>query len=358
MNLLASAVTVAVKRLQSECEHRVELERAKYAALNEQYEVLEQRLAQTNSALTDVEKQFIAFKAKQRNSSEAELSAQLMLVKQQCSDLQRRLESAVRSRNEYKAQVLRMAKEIASLHRHSAHDNSKQYIHDIGQTALASLVETYAQRSQEEKLELQKLKEQLERLQMNEQSNALAPNNSANAAVSQQIPEKLKDRNAEEAHRTSGSIKSNGKNPCTDGGVHVNAGLKPIKPKFSSFKSLQKSPKSCDHLEQWLEDSIKSNVNKTGEEEVPWTSTATEIMDQKHVDVGKEVVRSEEDCNTAIENELSAFQKSEIERLSKQKADLLGSGVYGVKDRIILGLDQEIKRLQSVDMSRFNHLLV
>ena len=99
---------VAVKRLQAECEHRVELERAKYAALQEQHTLLEQRLAISNSSLSTVEKQFQEFKAAQRGTSEAELVGQIIALKQTCSNLQRNAELAIDARDDYKTQVQRL----------------------------------------------------------------------------------------------------------------------------------------------------------------------------------------------------------------------------------------------------------
>lgn len=98
-------IQVAVKRLQSECEHRVELERTKYTALKEQHSVSEKRLAMANKALADLEQQFCAYKTEHWKSSEAELLGQVMLLKQQCNDLKRNCEQSIRIKNDYKAQV-------------------------------------------------------------------------------------------------------------------------------------------------------------------------------------------------------------------------------------------------------------
>lgn len=49
---------VAVKRIQVECEHRLELGQLKYAALEDQYKALDKRFASTNSSLVTLERQF------------------------------------------------------------------------------------------------------------------------------------------------------------------------------------------------------------------------------------------------------------------------------------------------------------
>jgi hypothetical protein len=51
--------------------------------------------------------------------------------------------------------------------------------------------------------------------------------------------------------------------------------------------------------------------------------------------------------------QLSEFQNAEIRRLKKQRLDLLQTGVYGEDDRIIKGLDEEIRRLETVDTAKF-----
>lgn len=96
---------VAVKRHQTECEHRVELEQSKYTALLEQHAVLEKRLATANKSLAALEKQFSEYKAAQRKTVEADLAAQLLVQKQQCSDYKAKFEAAFQSKEEYKTQV-------------------------------------------------------------------------------------------------------------------------------------------------------------------------------------------------------------------------------------------------------------
>jgi len=96
---------VAVKRLEAECEHRLELERSKLEALQEQYAVLEQRLAISNGSLANLEKQFQDYKSALRNTKESDLLGQIFALKQQCCNLERKFELAIHSRDDYKSQV-------------------------------------------------------------------------------------------------------------------------------------------------------------------------------------------------------------------------------------------------------------
>lgn len=96
---------IAVKRLEAECEHRLELERNKLTALQEQYAVLEQRLATSNGSLANLEKQFQDYKSALRNTKESDLLGQIFALKQQCCNLERKFELAIHSRDDYKCQV-------------------------------------------------------------------------------------------------------------------------------------------------------------------------------------------------------------------------------------------------------------
>ncbi|KAI5058021.1 hypothetical protein GOP47_0026191 [Adiantum capillus-veneris] len=176
-----SKVQVAVKRLQSECEHRVELERTKFTALKEQHSVLEKRLATANVALAELEKQLCAYKTEHYKTSEAELLGQVMLLKQQCNDFKRNYEQAIRTKNGYKAQVQKLARELAKLHKQRTQNEADRRAQDRGNLALQSLIEAQARKTDQERLELRQLKEELERLQMHDNPTLMAPKNELNS---------------------------------------------------------------------------------------------------------------------------------------------------------------------------------
>jgi hypothetical protein len=102
----------------------VELERVKYSALKEQHAVLEKRLTTVNIALRNLEKEFCAYKSEHCKSSEAELTGQVMLLKQQCNELKRSCEQAVRMKNDYKVQVCQIGsnREKYQMHQKSSID--------------------------------------------------------------------------------------------------------------------------------------------------------------------------------------------------------------------------------------------
>ncbi|KAJ7516333.1 hypothetical protein O6H91_22G054400 [Diphasiastrum complanatum] len=355
---------VAVKRLQSECEHRLELEGSKYAALKEQYEILEQRMGIANATLTSIEREFADYRATQRTSSEAELTGQIMLLKQQYHDLQGKAELTLKSRNEYKAQVLHMAKELAHHHRHQPQEKVSETTDDRRQIALPSLMESHAHKTREEKFELQTLKEQINRLQMNEQTAMAAATAAAvaTAAVSRQFPEVSQHSRGDCFSPCDYAVKAEtepeeGKNwvhfhdnPDPIHTIHYNENKRPAKDvhenllKDGSSDVSRKQNLSIDKGKEFLRKPLIEVEQKrsarvdTPEQRISYSS------DQFELPKG----------SRSYMFELSEFQKSEILRLTKQRDDLLQTGVYTVNDRIIRGLDQEIHRLESVDTNVFN----
>eukprot|EP00249_Psilotum_nudum_P017781 c26486_g1_i1 orf=839-2170(+) len=429
----ASEAEVAIKRLQAECEHRVELERTRYTSLKEQHTSLEKRLVTANDALANLEKQFVCYKTQHQRTSEAELTGQVMLLKQQCSDFQARTELAVRARNHFKSQVLRMAKELSDL-RHMSQEKGSHHAQDHGYLALASLIETQARRTSEERFELQRLKEQLEQLQMQENTAMVAATAAAAAAavsrqqvpaataVSRQVPE-LKDTRAGDLYAGAAPAPApccrseieHGRKKGLDEGIQANLDILPnLRKELGRVESFLPSRRGDeggqDNLEECLtgegvqgddgvssfniagmtfaemdhhdvqDDATSSKMiripvtemgEKSHETSVAPVDTFLQITSKRAVDeIKKELSFNCEDGRGQDEKaditfngshhksfcslQLSTFQRLEIERLQKQKADLLQTGVYTQNDRIIKGLDHEIQRLQSVDTNRFN----
>lgn len=81
---------------------------------------LEERLASAEAARAKLEREFSDFRAAQRGTPEAELMAQVVALQQKNLELQRGAEKATTAKKQYKAQVLRMARELAAMHRQQA----------------------------------------------------------------------------------------------------------------------------------------------------------------------------------------------------------------------------------------------
>ncbi|KAH7403982.1 hypothetical protein KP509_15G003500 [Ceratopteris richardii] len=365
----AADAEVAVKRLQSECEHRVELEKSKYAALREQYSVLEKRLAMSNAALADVEKQFCTYKTEHYKTSEAELLGQVMLLKQQCNDLKRSCDQAIRTKNNYKAQVQKLAKELARLHKQRTQDEAKIRAQDRGHLALQSLIEAQARKTEEEKLELRQMKEQLERLQMHENAMSTTAKGTYNSAVT----DHEKNMETREAHVPPARMQAsrildneNAPKHCFAVGSNLDEAVQvSFKNGHSEVGKIMKQDSSSmgqdkDELDDWLNGDF-SDLNDTfmfvdapakegSSVPVMRTGLFHSSSTQPHVQLDDDLGNFDVSFYTS---QLSEFQTAEIKRLTKQRSELLQTGVYTEHDRIIQGLDQEIKRLRSVDTKKF-----
>lgn len=81
---------------------------------------LEERLSAAEAARARLEREFAEHRAAQRGTPEAELAAQVVALQQKNLDLQRSAEKAAAAKKQYKAQVLRMARELAAMHRQQA----------------------------------------------------------------------------------------------------------------------------------------------------------------------------------------------------------------------------------------------
>lgn len=107
----------------------------------------------------------------------------------------------------YDMQVLKMAKELAKLHRERSEAETYRLMRERSQLdsqAVAALIESQSQRAREDRLELQRLKDQLELLQMHEQESLTT--NAFQQDVSWNSPRKL-ERNAQ--NLMSSPLKSN-----------------------------------------------------------------------------------------------------------------------------------------------------
>ncbi|MCO5608663.1 hypothetical protein L7F22_062877 [Adiantum nelumboides] len=372
----ADAEVVAVKRLRSECEHRVELEKTKYTALKEQHSVLEKRLATANTALADLEKQFCTYKTEHYKTSEAELLGQVMLLKQQCNDLKRNYEQSIKTKNDYKAQVQKLAKELAKLHKQRTQDEANQRAQERGHLALQSLIDAQARKTDEERLEFRQLKEQLEQLQLHDNATLLALKTEHKQTSCDEKESKAHNSCSASMLPISGYSVVDGKfvkrgankRNFLDEAVQVSiitddvsASGELLKQGYSSMIHERDEFDDCfngdfgnlddlSHMnlstsmfeEATIKDDGSVPILRTGLLERSSMGQQTELADDfKSFDV------------SFYTSQLSEFQSAEIKRLTKQRLDLLQTGVYTEEDRIIKGLDQEIQRLRSVDTMKF-----
>ncbi|KAL2628806.1 hypothetical protein R1flu_013492 [Riccia fluitans] len=303
-NLLQSntEAKAAVKRIQADCEHRLELGQQKYTALEDQYKALDKRFSSTNASFQKLEKQFTDLKATYRNTSEACLTAKVVSLQQQCSDLQLKLDSLVLTRSKYKEQVLRMAKELASL-QHLKFQEDAMRLGDNGDAEdfrhMTALVEEHAKRAEEERQELRQLKEQLQSLELR----GLSPN-------------------------------------------------QPLKQKSNSDLI------SVELIKQDTDERAAQQVKHDPFLEEPATTGSTGRAQQKNRAVSKDLDGEPNGSSLAkslgVDNGAhydtfnieKSVRASEAKKLAMHKLNLLSSGLYTNSDPVILGLDHEILKLR------------
>ena len=107
----------AVRRLQQECEHQLEMERGRGADVERQKKALEERVEEANARAAAVERAFHGYKRAHLESSEATLHAEIARLQQQRSDAEQTAHEAVKSRDRFKTQIQKMAKQVVALER-------------------------------------------------------------------------------------------------------------------------------------------------------------------------------------------------------------------------------------------------
>ena len=107
----------AVRRLQQECEHQLEMEKGRSADIERQKAVLEERIDEANARAAAVERAFHGYKRAHLESSEATLHAEIARLQQQRVDAEQAAMDAVKSRDRFKTQIQKMAKQVVALER-------------------------------------------------------------------------------------------------------------------------------------------------------------------------------------------------------------------------------------------------
>eukprot|EP00798_Chlamydomonas_sp_ICE-L_P005676 gene5676-3536_t len=107
----------AVRRLQVECEHQLEIERDRSAEVLRQRSALEERLAVMEARYASLEQAFSRYREMQRNTSEAVLQRELMEVKENLRRSDEKLSRASKGKAAYKEQVVKLAEQLAVVYK-------------------------------------------------------------------------------------------------------------------------------------------------------------------------------------------------------------------------------------------------
>lgn len=120
------SLLVLLKPAQVECEHQLSLERDRTAAVARQRDAAEARLLAAEARAAAMESQFMEYRAAQRATPEAQLQLQLQEAQAAAAAAQARATKAVKARKHYKEQVMKLAREITSLHQQRQQDQLQQ----------------------------------------------------------------------------------------------------------------------------------------------------------------------------------------------------------------------------------------
>ncbi|XP_036596777.1 centrosomal protein of 120 kDa isoform X2 [Trichosurus vulpecula] len=105
----------SIRRIKEECAHQVELETSKMKQLEGEKQRLQQQLYDAEIKYKTLEKEFQHFKDQQNNKPEIRLQSEINLLTLEKVELERKLESATKSKLHYKQQWSRALKELARL---------------------------------------------------------------------------------------------------------------------------------------------------------------------------------------------------------------------------------------------------
>ncbi|GIL42344.1 hypothetical protein Vafri_350 [Volvox africanus] len=114
----------AVRRLQVECEHQLDIEKDRNAELVRRVAALEERLGASEMRCLTVENEFADFRAAARSTPEAELARQLAEAREAVKAAEARAAKATKAKQGYKEQVRKLVDQMATLQRRRHHHGS------------------------------------------------------------------------------------------------------------------------------------------------------------------------------------------------------------------------------------------
>ncbi|XP_012583500.1 PREDICTED: centrosomal protein of 120 kDa [Condylura cristata] len=162
----------SIRRAKEDCVHQVELERLKMKQLEEDKHRLQQQLHDAESKYKILEKEFHQFKDQQNNKPEIRLQSEINLLTLEKVELERKLESATKSKLHYKQQWGRALKELARLKQREQESQMarlKKQQEELEQMRLRYLAAEEKDTVKTERQELLDIRNELNRLRQQEQ---------------------------------------------------------------------------------------------------------------------------------------------------------------------------------------------
>ncbi|XP_023599197.1 centrosomal protein of 120 kDa isoform X2 [Myotis lucifugus] len=162
----------SIRRAKEDCVHQVELERLKIKQLEEDKHRLQQQLNDAENKYKILEKEFQQFKDQQSNKPELRLQSEINLLTLEKVELERKLESATKSKLHYKQQWGRALKELARLKQREQESQMarlKKQQEELEQMRLRYLASEEKDTVKTERQELLDIRNELNRLRQQEQ---------------------------------------------------------------------------------------------------------------------------------------------------------------------------------------------
>ncbi|NWV51745.1 CE120 protein, partial [Daphoenositta chrysoptera] len=162
----------SVRRAREECAHQLELERSKIKQLEEDKIRLHQQLYEAENKHKTLEKEFQQYKEQQSSKPEIQLQSEINLLTLEKVELERKLESATKSKLHYKQQWTRALKELARLkqrEQENAMAHLKKQQQELEHMRLRYLAAEEKELGKTDRQELEDIRNELNRLKQQEE---------------------------------------------------------------------------------------------------------------------------------------------------------------------------------------------
>ncbi|KAM8960777.1 centrosomal protein of 120 kDa [Pelodytes ibericus] len=162
----------SIRRVREDCVHQIELERSKAKQLEEDKLRLQQQLQEADHKFKLLDKEFQHYKEQQSSKPEIRLQSEINLLTLEKVELERKLESAIKSKLHYKQQWGRALKELARIkqrEQENAMSRLKKQQEELEHMRLRYLAAEEKDVVKTERLELEEIRNELDRLRQQEE---------------------------------------------------------------------------------------------------------------------------------------------------------------------------------------------
>ncbi|XP_060091512.1 centrosomal protein of 120 kDa [Heteronotia binoei] len=160
-----------MRRVKDECAHQVELEKSRIRQLEESKIHLQQQIYEAENKNKGLEKEFQQYKDQQSSKPEIRLQSEINILTLEKGDLERKLESATKSKLHYKQQWARALKELARLkqrEQENAMARLKKQQQELEHMRLRYLAAEEKELGKAQRQELEEIRNELNRLKQQE----------------------------------------------------------------------------------------------------------------------------------------------------------------------------------------------